>query len=422
MNKYRVMSSFYAIMFLGQNILAMEERICESGSDKVRPLNRAPSIADRNLPSQLKLPSNEGLVKPALKTGKKCLEKSKSTKKRKSDFRYRKGLYLVDYYTSLMDVIPTPCASSISSDLGDAQFSKLRAAPNRDILNGYLRESSFFEGEYKLLKGVIEENLGADLEMMRNHDLAFLQSTAWMSVFEPACAAKLSELKELNGSDGQPQTISLSEYDIQNILEMLSSQVRYKHYQQQFVDFLNGHILKVAQKAPESVRYFFCKLYLSMHEILGEETSLELVTNNFILYIINPFLNKIKTYDLIFTDDDLLAFEKAELEKLKESDIKKTFRIGSQEERALTERVVKQMKDTKRAHDVKMWRESRNFMLVKLIQKTFMEEGVFQSTDYADFRGQFYIMLGKKNSELNQQLTAFKKELQKAIFGDFLNK
>lgn len=344
----------------------------------------------------------------------KLPKRQKSAKKKKSDFEHRKSLYLLDYYTSLRT--QKRAAEPLSVSVGQIKFETLKNAVSRDILIGYLRESEFFQDEYELLRGLVRANLDTNLEAIRNDELDFLNIN-WTRLYDMACAAKIAELEEEHFRifDAR-ETIALSADKIETILDHLSSQERYLRYQTLYVEFLERHFLDIAQNAPEAVKEFFHQLYLSIIPVLGEKTSLELVTSNFILYMVNPLLNKLKEYDLIFSDEDLVAIESEQMNKLHTPS---KMLMDSIDEKLLVAHVANKMKEIKNDHNMTMWRKdpktSRILLLVKLIQKTFMEDGAFSPLDYADFKGQFYLVLGKKDSPLKQRLAIFKNNLGKAL-------
>jgi hypothetical protein len=142
----------------------------------------------------------------------------------------------------------------------------------------------------------------------------------------------------------------------------------------------------------------------------------ELATSNFMLYVINPLLLELEPASFSF-EGKLKLMEDNELIKILK--LSAFPEPGSEDEQKLIDGVVERMNRARNEYFRESGRKLVETALVKLLQKTFMEESEFSAADYADFIGEFYITLGKNGSALNKRLKDFKTNVQSALFDGF---
>ncbi len=448
MNKFHYFFTFMFVALVSQNLGAMDvpsrkkELTKKLGQLELKrldprsqsndeipddlPIIKAPNIVERR-PS-IDVEPEDTILQPELSKVKKIwkkltLKKNKSNKKRNiSDnlmsFERRKELYLLQFFR--LNEKDNNC--KLNKDCGIKQFNKLKTFDSRSKIYGRVRESKKFLEDYKALRKVAKAHLLESLNVVIDHHLNFLvEHSTWYSLYLATEDAKKNELnkKELDFND------------IENINFELSSGENSVLRQNEYLEFLEHYILPLAKECPMEVRSFFHKMACSMREALdkiisepGEKAGIspeDLAVNNFMLYIVNKLLSEQKEYPFLFCDEDLRAMENDELGKTLE--LQQFPEPASEIEIKLIDGVVERMGRFKNGF---MWElnhkdplRARKLALNKLMQKTFMEEVEFQPSDYGSFVGQFYLMIGRRDSELNMRLNKFKEDVKTALFAGF---
>jgi hypothetical protein len=299
---------------------------------------------------------------------------------------------------------------------GSKKFNDLGKAESRGAIYGVVRNSDSFKDEYKSLRIAAKIHLDAHLSEIMNHDLKFLKKCfKWNSMYEKKYKKEAKFSTEM-----------LSSEEVENLVNKLSNKKGSLARQNAYVEFLGEQILELVKGTPREVRSFFYRMAIATRDALAnniegqDENSAfgpwELATSNFMLYVINPLLLELEPASFSF-EGKLKLMEDNELIKILK--LSAFPEPGSEDEQKLIDGVVERMNRARNEYFRESGRKLVETALVKLLQKTFMEESEFSAADYADFIGEFYITLGKNGSALNKRLKDFKTNVQSALFDGF---
>ena len=329
----------------------------------------------------------------------------------------REALYLREFDRIYQVVNTFDLLSAAEKEIyGSKKFNDLGKAESRGAIYGVVRNSDSFKDEYKSLRIAAKIHLDAHLSEIMNHDLKFLKKCfKWNSMYEKKYKKEAKFSTEM-----------LSSEEVENLVNKLSNKKGSLARQNAYVEFLGEQILELVKGTPREVRSFFYRMAIATRDALAnniegqDENSAfgpwELATSNFMLYVINPLLLELEPASFSF-EGKLKLMEDNELIKILK--LSAFPEPGSEDEQKLIDGVVERMNRARNEYFRESGRKLVETALVKLLQKTFMEESEFSAADYADFIGEFYITLGKNGSALNKRLKDFKTNVQSALFDGF---